>query len=97
MFREMRRAKRALPAEAAEQLLQDSRRGVLAVNGANGYPYAIPINYLYDRREQKIFFHGARAGHKLDAIRACGLPEDVRGERLTLEDLARLSDALKAE
>ncbi len=33
----------------------------------------------------------------LDAIRACGLPEDVRGERLTLEDLARLSDALKAE
>ena len=71
MFREMRRAKRALPAEAAEQLLQDSRRGVLAVNGANGYPYAIPINYLYDRREQKIFFHGARAGHKLYAIRAC--------------------------
>ncbi len=33
----------------------------------------------------------------LDAIRACGLPEDVRGERLTLEDLARLSDVLKAE
>ncbi len=30
----------------------------------------------------------------LEAIRACGLPEDVRGERLTLEDLARLSDAL---
>ena len=43
----------------------------LAVNGDNGYPYAIPINYVYDDDAQKIYFHGARAGHKVDALRAC--------------------------
>ena len=45
-------------------------RGVLAVNGDDGYPYAIPLNYFYDRDERKIYFHGARAGHKVDALRA---------------------------
>ena len=51
--------------------MQYSRRGVLAVNGDDGYPYAIPINYIYDREAQKIYFHGARAGHKVDALKAC--------------------------
>lgn len=37
MFRPMRRASRAIPEEAAKHLLQQSRRGVLAVNGDNGY------------------------------------------------------------
>lgn len=71
MFRPMRRKKRELPAEAAKQLLHTSRRGVLAVNGDNGYPYAVPINYFYDEAAQKIYFHSARAGHKVDALTAC--------------------------
>lgn len=50
---------------------REARRGILAVNGREGYPYAIPINYYYDREAQKIYFHGARAGHKVEAIRAC--------------------------
>ena len=49
MFRPMRRASRAIPEEAAKHLLQQSRRGVLAVNGDNGYPFAIPVNYYYDQ------------------------------------------------
>lgn len=71
MFRTMRRKKKAIDIQDAEQLLQDCRRGVLAVNGDDGYPYAIPINYIYDRENQKIYFHGARVGHKADALRAC--------------------------
>lgn len=71
MFREMRRKKKEIDRNAAESLLQSSRRGVLAVNGDDGYPYAIPVNYIYDREAQKIYFHGARAGHKADALRAC--------------------------
>ncbi|MEI3556583.1 MAG: pyridoxamine 5'-phosphate oxidase family protein [Eubacteriales bacterium] len=47
--------------------MQSSRRGVLAVNGDDGYPYAIPINYVYDDDAQKIYFHGARICHKVDA------------------------------
>ncbi len=71
MFRDIRKKKNQISTEAAEQLLREARRGVLAVNGREGYPYAIPINYYYDREAQKIYFHGARAGHKAEAIRAC--------------------------
>lgn len=71
MFRDIRKKKNQISMEAAEQLLREARRGILAVNGREGYPYAIPINYYYDREAQKIYFHGARAGHKAEAIRAC--------------------------
>lgn len=70
MFREMRRKKKEMDRSQAESLLEKSRRGVLAVNGDDGYPYAIPVNYFYDRENQKIYFHGAREGHKADALRA---------------------------
>lgn len=71
MFRELRRKKNAIDIPTAKALLQASRRGVLAVNGDDGYPYAVPINYFYDEPTQKIYFHGARAGHKFDALQAC--------------------------
>ena len=71
MFRPIRRKEKELGAEAAEQLLCRARRGVLAVNGDDGYPYGVPINYFYDREHRRIYFHGSRAGHKADALRAC--------------------------
>lgn len=70
MFRPIRRKKKEMDLDAAKELLQCSRRGVLAVNGDDGYPYAIPINYFYDSNAGKIYFHGARAGHKVDALKA---------------------------
>ena len=39
---------------------------MLALAGDNGYPYAVPISYMYDG--EKIYFHSAKCGHKLDAI-----------------------------
>ena len=69
MFRPMRRASRALSDEAAKQLLAQSRRGVLAVNGDDGYPFAIPVNYFYDAEQEKIYFHGAKSGQKVDALK----------------------------
>lgn len=71
MFRPMRRKVREISIEAAKDLLRNSRRGVLAVNGDNGYPYALPLNYIYDEDSNAIIFHGARVGHKLDSIKAC--------------------------
>ncbi len=71
MFRKIRKKKNELDINAVEKLLLDSRRGVLAMNGDEGYPYAIPINYVYDKDNKKIYFHGARVGHKIDALRAC--------------------------
>ena len=70
MFRELRRKKREISTEAAKQLLKTERRGILAVNGEDGYPYAIPLNYYYNEERNKIYFHGARAGYKYDMIKA---------------------------
>lgn len=68
MFREMRRKNRAISLEDACELLKSERRGVFAVNGEGGYPFAFPINYLYDEEANKIYFHGAKRGLKVDAI-----------------------------
>lgn len=62
MFREIRRKNREINIDSAKQLLQSSRRGVLAVNGDDGYPYAIPINYLYSPCAGKA--HSVRGGMK---------------------------------
>ena len=53
MFREMRRKKKEISIDMAKQLLQSSRRGVLAVNGDDGYPYAIPINKVLEILRQE--------------------------------------------
>lgn len=67
MFREMRRKKQALPPEECAAVLRRGTSGVLALEGDCGYPYAVPISYVYDG--EKLYFHSARTGHKLDAIR----------------------------
>ena len=69
MFRAIRKKKNEISINAAKDLLRSSRRGVLAVNGDEGYPYAIPINYLYDEENNRIIFHGAKAGHKVDSLK----------------------------
>ena len=70
MFRPIRKKKNELSADASKQLLHEARRGILAVNGDDGYPYAIPVNYFYDEENHRICFHGSRAGHKVDAVKA---------------------------
>ena len=66
MFREMRRKKQILSMEDAEDILYRGTSGVLAVSGDDDYPYAVPLSYVYDG--EKLYFHSARNGHKLDAI-----------------------------
>ena len=70
MFRPIRRKQKEISIEQAKQLLKSERRGVLAVNGDEGYPYAMPINYIYDEEENRIYFHGAKVGHKVDSLKA---------------------------
>ena len=69
MFRPLRRKKRAITDEKARELLATCKRGVFAVNGDDGYPYAIPVNYFFDAEHDKIYFHGAKAGHKVDSLK----------------------------
>ena len=69
MFKPIRIKINEIDRAATEALLQSNRRGILAMNGDNGYPYAIPINYFYDCAGKKIYFHGAKAGHKVEALK----------------------------
>lgn len=69
MFREMRRVKRAIPEEAAKALLKSNMRAALAVNGDDGYPYAVPVNFYYEEDENKIYFHSSRIGHKMESMK----------------------------
>ena len=67
MFREMRRIKCKLQDEVAEKILREGLYGVLAVTGDEDYAYAVPINYAY--ANGKIYFHSAKTGHKIDAMK----------------------------
>ena len=66
MFRDMRRGKQLLSHETAEKILREGEFGVLALSGDDGYGYAVPINYATDGN--KIYFHSANVGHKIDSI-----------------------------
>ncbi len=68
MFREMRRKNQSLSPADCAAILRHGTSGVLALLGDEGYPYAVPLSYVYDG--QNIYFHSAKTGHKLDAIQA---------------------------
>lgn len=63
----MRRFRQQITEEECETILREEPRGVLSMYGEDGYPYAIPINFIYDGR--KIYFHCAKEGHKIDALK----------------------------
>ena len=69
MFRKMRRWGQQLSDEECRAILKAEPRGVLALSGDDDYPYALPISHYYDEQENKLYFHGAKEGHKIDSIK----------------------------
>lgn len=69
MFRKMRRHGQELSREESIAILEKGKTGIMAVLGDMGYPYTVPLNYNY--ADNTIYFHCAREGHKLDAMRGC--------------------------
>jgi nitroimidazol reductase NimA-like FMN-containing flavoprotein (pyridoxamine 5'-phosphate oxidase superfamily) len=67
----MRRFKQQVSEAECIRILQEEKRGVLSVLGEDGYPYGIPMNHWYNPEDGKIYFHGAKTGHKIDAIARC--------------------------
>lgn len=68
-FREMRRKRQQLSTEENKEILKRATSGTLALLGDNGYPYAVPISYVYTNNQ--LYFHSALTGHKIDAIKQC--------------------------
>lgn len=66
MFREMRRKKNKMSKEDTLTLLKNGREGVLGTYSDNGYPYTVVVNYAY--KENKIYIHSAKEGHKITNI-----------------------------
>ena len=71
MFRQMRRFKQQISNEECIEISKNEKRGVLSLIGDDGYPYGIPLSHFYDERDGKLYFHCAKEGHKIDAIKNC--------------------------
>lgn len=69
MFQQMRRFKQELQQDEIERILNFNTSGVLALMDKDGYPYSVPLSYVYSNG--KIYFHSAKSGHKIDAINNC--------------------------
>ena len=75
MFPEMRRRRQEMTQDEVAALLREADYGILAVHGEDGYPYTVPMNYVFveggldgTAALGAIYFHCALEGHKLDAI-----------------------------
>ena len=87
-FREMRRKRQQLSDAESIDILKKATSGTLALLGDGGYPYAVPISYVY--ADGKLYFHSALSGHKVDAIKGCDKAsfcvidkDDVQPEKYT--------------
>lgn len=68
MFRKIRKVKNELSLEDSKKVLKTSPRGVLALDGDDGYPYGLPLNFVYDEENESLYFHGTKTGYKIDCI-----------------------------
>lgn len=68
MFRKVRKIKNELDEKTTKEVLKKAPRGVLALNGDDGYPYGLPLNYFYDEDNNALYFHGTKTGYKIDCI-----------------------------
>lgn len=66
MFRNLRRIKQQLADQEARALLERGSFGVLSLLGDGDYPYALPLNYVL--AGDRVYFHSAPEGHKIDAV-----------------------------
>ncbi|MBO7425713.1 MAG: pyridoxamine 5'-phosphate oxidase family protein [Clostridiales bacterium] len=68
MFRKMRRFKQQISDEECIEVLKNAPRGVLSMIGDDDYPYGIPIDHWYCEEDGRLYFHGAKEGHKIDSL-----------------------------
>lgn len=70
MNHNMRRNDRAATPEEAWKFLDDALYVTIALNGADGWPYAVNVSFA--RVGDKIYFHSAKAGFKVESLAADG-------------------------
>ncbi|AGK99337.1 pyridoxamine 5'-phosphate oxidase family protein [Clostridium pasteurianum] len=66
MFKEIRKITRKMEYSQALDFLKSCDYGVLSTIGEDGYPYGLPLSYVF--YDNCIYFHCGKLGHKLDNI-----------------------------
>lgn len=69
MFREMIRKTKQLPECEVIDILRNQKRGVLSIQGDDGYPYGMPMNHFYNEDDGCIYFHQGNVGYRLEKLR----------------------------
>ena len=69
MFRNITRIKQVISKDECIEILKKQLRGVLSVNGEDGYPYGLPINHFYNDEDGYLYFHSGRIGYKVEMMR----------------------------
>ncbi len=88
MAREMNRKERQLDEAQIKKLLLKGNTGTLSLNGDDGYPYSVPVNYIYFN--DSIYIHGANRGYKVELIKqnpkacfSCYVNTEIIPDKLT--------------
>lgn len=92
----MRRKDKERDAAFAWQVLRDAPYVTLAMTGADGAPYCVPVNHVADESGSSVYFHCAGAGRKWELLekepRVClsavSKAELIPGELTTAYDSA---------
>lgn len=66
MEREMYKKDRQLSADKTKEIFEKGHHGILSVNGDDGFPYGVPVNYVY--LNDAIYIHSAKYGYKIEAL-----------------------------
>ena len=69
MFRNITRIKQVISKDECIEILKKQLRGVLSVNGEDGYPYGLPINHFYNDEDGYLYFHSGKIGYKVEMMR----------------------------
>ena len=69
MFREIGNKNKQISDAECVDILCNETRGVLSVNGDDGYPYAMPMNHFYNSEDGCIYFHCGKSGYRVEALR----------------------------
>ena len=69
MFRNLLRKNKEISREECIELLTSETRGILSVNGDDGYPYGMPMNHYYNADDGCIYFHCGKIGHRVDSLK----------------------------
>ena len=69
MFRKLSNNNKQISDAECFEILRNETRGVLSVNGDDGYPYAMPMNHFFNSENGCIYFHCGKIGHRLDSLK----------------------------